>query len=238
MTKIFNFDGLADDNWSSIEEYSEKYGFGLWIENSHLFFLALEKNFNNFFQKFKNDLMLVLTSMNRKKVIVGYNYSYGKNYFLFEDQSLLKFALNKENLFVIKIILFCWKNLLLTNINDPLTQRMFHPSYFLEKEDLLTLSIKFPNEFISFISSIHLVRAYPSVNNFNKKLNIRDHSRCIIGSSSTKSSYDVWKGIVNEIKKAYFSGFSLGKVRDGQQVIILILINSLLLINSSLFLNF
>ena len=68
------------------------------------------------------------------------NFSYINKYksSKFEFQSIIRCAIEKvEDGQVLQIILDCLLDNINKDIDDPLTQRLYHPSYFISSDDIL-----------------------------------------------------------------------------------------------------
>eukprot|EP01038_Epipyxis_sp_PR26KG_P004171 gene4171-5938_t len=144
VRRAFDFD-LTEEGWPLISELTLKYGAGLFVENSYLFIVAVQQRRPDFLRQFQHMLSYVLR-------------------FIPNDVSLLYLATEMKNLECVRIILDCWLENLNTDIHDYLSQRLFHPSYFLNTEkDLTRLAEVYPSEFVKFICCIKLIKSHKSV---------------------------------------------------------------------------
>jgi WD40 repeat protein len=140
VNRCFDSDCLEED-WPLITDLVKTYSKRLFLMNSNLFFLAVKYSRPDFLLKFRSFLTLVLPLIKK-----------------YESQNLLTFAVNRNDLLSVRIILLCWTENLNRDINDMLTQRMYHPSYFFPDNDLILLAKKYPVEFKNFIISLRLIR--------------------------------------------------------------------------------
>ena len=152
--------GEDQQEWTYITKFDEDFGFGLFFENQDLFFLAIEyKNCNGFIKKFKHRLQELIATCSKQTALISYDAR--KRRLNAANVSLLRYAILKKNLEAVKIILDCFVQNMNKDITDPLTQRLFHASYFMEKDDLLALADSFELEFLDFLTALKLVKAHP-----------------------------------------------------------------------------
>lgn len=97
---------VASNSCQRVKELSTRFGPGFWCENSGLFFLALEKGFSLFFYEFEESLNGVLRRLGRRKIIK--NYSNKRDAFVYENFTLMQYAVYKEDMNALKVILRCW----------------------------------------------------------------------------------------------------------------------------------
>jgi WD40 repeat protein len=143
INRCFNSDCLEED-WPLITSLTKKYKSKLFLENSHLFSLAIDYYRPNFLLKFYRYLTIILPYMKERK-------------------SLLLNAITKNDLVSVRVILYCWTENLNTDIKDILNQRLYHSSYFFPDDNLKALATKYPLEFQHFILSLRLVRNHYSL---------------------------------------------------------------------------
>ena len=146
----FKLDKIREDWWFNIKEISKEYGIGFWIENTDLFFMALKRRRVDFFLTFQKQLELIIRYISRIPVLIELDGDV-KNNINYEYQSLLHYAFHIGDLRIINIILDVWVVNLNEDINDPLTQRLYHASYLFDSDDLFYLAKMYPSGFVKFI---------------------------------------------------------------------------------------
>jgi WD40 repeat protein len=151
VNRCFDSDCMEED-WPLITELTKQYDSQLFLENPHLFFLAVKYNHPNFLLKFRKYLTLVLPLLKDMK------YQGGT-----QSMNLLTYAVQRNDLISVRIILLSWTENLNRDINDLLTQKIFHACYFFPEHDLQILAIKYPLEFQHFIISLRLIRNHYSL---------------------------------------------------------------------------
>eukprot|EP01038_Epipyxis_sp_PR26KG_P005462 gene5462-7563_t len=93
------------------------------------------------------------------------------------------------------IVVDCWIRNLNTDIDDYLTRRLYHPSYYFHKKDLLVLAEKYPAEFSRLIRSLQLVRSrYTSDEEEQSPMFLRIHNtnRLLIRDCNDKAALNIW----------------------------------------------
>ena len=143
----FLHDLESDDKWPLMTEMTRTYGIGLWIENSSLLFIALKNTKLEFFKRFKSIIARIIRYTSTM-------WSSKDN----KDLSLIRCAIKCEEIQILQIILDCWIENINQDIEDPLTQRLYHASYLINSEDIFQLARYQPTLFIKFISKIKLVK--------------------------------------------------------------------------------
>lgn len=78
-------------------------------------------------------------------------------------KNILLYAIEKNDLVSLRAILLCWTEILNTDIDDLLAQRLYHPLYYFPETDLSVLAQVYPLEFMHFITSLRLIRNVPSL---------------------------------------------------------------------------
>lgn len=78
-------------------------------------------------------------------------------------KNLLLHAIDQNDLVSLRVILLCWAEILNEDIQDILTQRLYHPIYFFPEENLRLLAFVYPAEFQHFIMALRLIRNEPSL---------------------------------------------------------------------------
>lgn len=133
---------LSDADWPLLTEWTMTHpNHRLFIENSHLFQLAIKYKRPDFLLKFRAQLTKVLLFMK------PYN-----------EFNILTYAVQQNDLPSVRAILLSWIEILNNDCRDILTQRLYHASYFFPDEDLDHLASKYPSEFMVFIKALKLVR--------------------------------------------------------------------------------
>ncbi len=145
VNRCFDSDCLEED-WPLITELTKQYDSKIFLENPHLFFLAIKYNRPNFLLKFRKYLIVVLP------LIHTYN-----------QKNLLQYAVEKNDLISVRVILYCWTENLNKDISDLLTQKLYHACYFFPEDSLYPLANKYPVEFQNFIICLRLVRNHYSL---------------------------------------------------------------------------
>lgn len=181
VNRMFEADSLTQD-WPLITEFAIKYKHSLFMENSNLFYMAIDKERPDFLLKFRKYLSICMRHTKRfdcEGTVMG----------------LLEYALHRSDLISVKAILLCWLENLNEDIFDLLTQNVFHACYFFPPlRDLVPLSKKYPLEYLQFISAIRLVRNHPSLleDVKDKSLNQKDRYE-IAGTDSRQAHFsEVW----------------------------------------------
>eukprot|EP01039_Chlorochromonas_danica_P007425 gene7427-8212_t len=177
---------LPLEDWPLITSLAQKYGSSLFMENTNLFFMAIENERPDFILKFRSCLSKCLRSVKNFEVD-------GKSL------SLLEYALAKCDLISIRAILLSWSENLNLDIEDLLTQNVFHACYFfLTLKELVPLSQKYPMEYLLFISSIQLVRNHPSLLGDVKEKVLHQTLRYEIAGTHNGFAVfeDVWKHLI------------------------------------------
>lgn len=223
VMRAFEFDAQAPDkDWPILSNMLIAHGIGIFIENPDLFFLAVLNNHPDFLSRFKPMLCFVLRYANFsvnsgaasdriKKLLESKKRQIETDpkkasprdleaekedkKSLEKPKSLLMWSIEMSDLTALHIILDCWTEILNQDIDDYLTQRSYHPSYFLDKEDLVALIEGHPKEFSDFICSLRLVRCHGSV--LARSVHhyaINTPSRAYVKSSPTENARLLWNG--------------------------------------------
>jgi hypothetical protein len=175
-----------DQSWPLITELLIKHGVGLFIENTELFNCAVNKKRSDFLLKFKPLLSFVIR-------FVGNTLQKVKEEDSKKMKSFLFFAISNNDIESVRIILDCWIENLNMDINDVLTQCVYHAAYFFNRDDLIQLAEKYPYEFKQFICSIKLVKTHSTV--LSKDIlsfNIKDKMKRIYKASRSKAASSLW----------------------------------------------
>lgn len=205
VLKAFNFDLESEEKWPLLKEMTKNFGYALWVENTDLYYLVLvedEKRIESKRLEFYQTFLPVI------KKTIRYTNKFntgGINY-----RSLLHFAFKIDDVQVIQIILDCLLLNINTNIEDPLTQRIYHPSYYINNNDILFLAKNYPQQFIYFISNIKLVKSSGILNKSVSRVQIFSSSRIIVDSYEINYKSDMW----NILYKQYKNKLRFPELRD------------------------
>ena len=165
INRCFESD-CSEEDWPLITNLVKKYQSKIFYENPHLFFMAIYYNRPNFLLKFRKYLSLILPAI--------------KSY---DNWDLLSYAVEKNDLISVRVILLCWTENLNKDIFDILTQKVYHASYFFPPEQLLSLANKYPVEFQNFIICLRLVRNHYSLllkeDDYHKSYEAYDHKTAV-----------------------------------------------------------
>ncbi|RYH26007.1 hypothetical protein EON65_15020 [archaeon] len=181
VNRMFEADSLTQD-WPLITEFARKYRSSLFMENTNLFYMAIDKERPDFLLKFRKYLSVCVRHTKR---------------FEYEGSvmGLLEYALHRSDLISVKAILLCWLENLNADVFDLLAQNVFHACYFFPPlKDLVPLSKKYPLEYLQFIAAIRLVRNHPTLleDVKDKSLNQKDRYE-IAGTNSRQAHFsEVW----------------------------------------------
>lgn len=134
------------EDWPHITNMAIDYGEALFVENPHLFYLAVQHERSDFLIKFRKYFTIVLP--------------YIKN---FNDIDLLTFSIIKKRLISIRIILLCWTELLNRDHDSLLTQELLHATFYFPEDSLNSLGELFPYEFVLFFCSLKLIRNHSTL---------------------------------------------------------------------------
>lgn len=148
INRYFQSDCQQQD-WPLITELIENqslnnHDHSLFLENSHLFYIALLSNQLTFLYKFHRYLTLVLPRLKP-----------------YQGKTLLAWSIEKKNIYALRLILSSWTINLNQDITDLLQQRITHAMYFFPVEESL-LAKDYPSEFELFINGLRLIRNHYS----------------------------------------------------------------------------
>lgn len=172
----------SGEDWPMITNLAVRFDISLFYENGHLFYLAIKEKRNDFLLKFATYLKPLLRNIIQTKT-----------------QNLLTYAIQKNDLVSTRCILLAWIENLNEDINDMLTQRLYHAMYYFPYDSLRELVNKYPTEFLYFISSLGLVRNHPSLMGDGKE---KVELLCLHGDERYEvqgtldplgNYYDIWK---------------------------------------------
>eukprot|EP01040_Poterioochromonas_malhamensis_P015180 gene15180-16949_t len=151
VTNAFELD-LMDNkgDWPNITSYVKQYDSMIFIENSHLFTLAVLHHRPDFLIKFWKYLSLTLP-------VIQPHQEEGINY------DLLSLAIKQHNMACIRSIVLSWIERLNEDMDNMLMQRYYHSSYLFPMEALEQLYQHHPLQFIEFICSLRLIRCDKSL---------------------------------------------------------------------------
>ncbi len=172
-------------DWPMITEMAEIYGGELFVENSNLFTIAVLKDRADFLLKFWEYLTLTLPTIKPEEIESGSG--------VFFD--ILSIAIKRCDLTSVRAIVLSWIKNLNQDMDNMLTQRVYHPSYFFP-EDVLELLYKYyPSEFLHFINSLKLIRNFQGLMGGKQRKYLSSSSRYEFqGSASRVDTYqDIWE---------------------------------------------
>lgn len=222
VMSAFKLDLHTEESWPLLKEMSKDFGIGLWMENTGLFYLALKELRVDFFINFKSIISKTIRYTNRIPVAV---YNKEESIQTLEYKSLLRYAIEIDDLQILQVILECWVENMNKDIEDPLTQRLYHASYMVDPEDVFRLAKDHPSLFITFISNIKLVKTSEILNKSYPKMTIYGKSRQVVASSQQTCRSDMWKHVVDGFMKMRRGQIFLNLFRqpikeynEGQQV--------------------
>jgi WD40 repeat protein len=183
VNRAFDSD-LEGENWPMITEMAEQYKALLFIENSNLFMIAVLKERPDFLLKFWDYLTLTLptikpvefdfsrdSALGQRPTLVRTSTPNGPVQTVLDadgnatatlrpEYDILSIAIYKCDLVSVRAITLSWIKNLNQDMDNMLTQRVYHPSYFFPDSALRLLSIYYPSEFLKFITSLRVVRNY------------------------------------------------------------------------------
>ena len=108
------------------------------------------------------------------------------------------------------MILDCYISLLNEDINDSMEQKLFHPSYFLEDEDIDELHKEFGSEFIRFVMKLKLVKTFTKLNKKHNTVYIErnDRGRNYLTSAIKFDISNMWDEDIKDRKETNFIGIA------------------------------
>lgn len=128
IVNAFKLDLDSEERWPLMKEMTKQYGISFWIENTVLYYLALlsETRRLDFFKTFLAIIKMTIRYTNKIPVFIDKDKN---SIFKCEYRSLLRCAIEVDDVLVVQLIVECWLENLNKDIEDPLTQRLYHPSY-------------------------------------------------------------------------------------------------------------
>jgi WD40 repeat protein len=145
VIRAFDCDLTSPEDWPMITEMAETYRTLLFSENSNLFTIAVLQDRPDFLLKFWDFLVLTLPTMK-------------KTQYMEERHDIFSVAILKCDLVSVRAISLAWIKNLNQDVDNILTQRYYHASYFFPDESLKLLAKYYPIEFVFFMGSLRLVR--------------------------------------------------------------------------------
>jgi WD40 repeat protein len=153
----------------------------LFLMNKQLLFIAVNESNAKLFESYKKEIAAVIHTLGYEQITIDPDnfeptppQSFSCRPITSESidyeeiklaspkkRSLLKCAIDKGDLTTLVNVLNCWTLAISSHV--PKFSNYFHPSYFLLKEDLLALSVKFPEEFRDFVVGFDYINVHPSV---------------------------------------------------------------------------
>jgi WD40 repeat protein len=177
-------------NWEQMRILAKQYpDQQIFYEFPQLFFLALMERQESFFLEFAEDLKYVIHRIPLYFRSNRHNACRWRFYKPTSDVDLLEYAMHTNSSIALRAILRAWGHVLGQSVDDALRQQVLHVNRCFNERNLLELSLNFPVEYVSFISSLKLVRTHKSVESVNYKMNrvISNQDRqIIIGSNDFK----------------------------------------------------
>jgi hypothetical protein len=163
-------------NYSRLNLLSNKFKEPLWIENSYLFMLGIQRERTDFLVKFLVYLKTVIKFVGIKECV-----------------TILHLCLERQSdVKALQIILDCWISVLNLPAIDAADQILYHAMYFLPIKDLIYLSKEFPQKFSHFICSIQLVKSDSCVNVEDVNYHIDLKTKFLIRGCKKSSIFDIW----------------------------------------------
>jgi WD40 repeat protein len=162
VIRAFEFDLTSPEDWPMITEMAKTYDTMLFIENSNLFTMAILKDRPDFLLKFWDFLVLTLSTMKKAQ-------------YMDDKHDIFSIAILKCDLVSVRAISLAWIKNLDKDVDNILTQRFYHSSYFFPDEALRLLAKYYPTEFVFFMTSLRLVRN-------EKSLMVQDKSTLPMGT--------------------------------------------------------
>lgn len=170
------------ETWSRMRDASTQYGDQFWLENYRFFVKVFEPSVkptirDSFYRMFKAFLPLVI------HLLPPILYK-GK------ERTLLEVCI-EENLDIRRIVIDAW----VTALNSPNYDYLYqanHPATKFSSEVLLKLADLYPDEFISFICRLKLIKSHSTVYKTCPTYHISHKGGLIIEGMPSKLSVDMW----------------------------------------------
>jgi WD40 repeat protein len=218
VNRAFDSD-LETEDWPMITEMASQYKALLFIENSNLFMIAVLKERPDFLLKFWDYLTLTLPTIKPVEFDFSRDSALGQRPSLVRcdtpngvvqtvldsngnatatlrpEYDILSIAIYMCDLVSVRAITLSWIKNLNQDMDNMLTQRVYHPSYFFPDAALRLLSIYYPSEFLKFITSIRMVRNYYALMEGKQRKYLESSNRYEFrGTNSRTEKYtEFWK---------------------------------------------
>ena len=117
--------------------------------------------------------------------------------------SLIEFAIFKSNYECLKIIIECWVKKMNEDIDDLLTQRLYHASYYINKEELRKLALLYPDEFSYFLQEIKLVKSHSSLGDGIEDSKVYlGKMQLKVAASDDRCATNMWNNVVHKLQNS------------------------------------
>jgi WD40 repeat protein len=183
VIRAFDYDLTSPEDWPMITEMAKANSPLLFIEHSNLFMMAVLQDRPDFLLKFWDFLVLTLPTIKQVQ-------------YMEEKRDIFSIAILKCDLVSVFAISLAWIKNLNQDVDNILTQRFYHSSYFFPDKSLKLLAKYYPTEFVFFITSLRLVRS-------DKSLMFEDNSTLPTG---TRVSNEVPRKFLDSEERLEFRG--------------------------------